>query len=60
MPRLTETVHHASGTFVAGTVLPADHPFVKAAPHLFVADEADEPKAAKPAKPAKAAKPLED
>lgn len=50
MPRLTETVHHASGTYEAGISLPVDHPLVKAGPHLFVADE---PVAAKPAKPAK-------
>jgi hypothetical protein len=51
MPRLTETVHHASGTYEKGTVLSADHPLVKAGPHLFVADEPVV--AAKPAKPAK-------
>ena len=55
MPRLTETVHHASGTYETGSVLPADHPLVKAGPHLFVADEP----VAKPAKVAKSAKPIE-
>lgn len=53
MPRLTETVHHASGTYESGSVLPADHPLVKAGPHLFVADEPV-------AKPAKPAKPIKD
>lgn len=35
MPVLRETVHHASGTFVAGTELAASHPLVLAGPHLF-------------------------
>ena len=35
MPVLTETVHHASGTYVQGADLPADHPLVVSAPHLF-------------------------
>ena len=39
MPTLRETVHHASGTYVSGCVLPANHELVKAAPHLFDADE---------------------
>lgn len=56
MPRLTETVHHASGTYETGTILPADHPLVKAGPHLFVTDEP----VAKPAKVAKSAKVIED
>ena len=38
MPTLRETVHHASGTYVAGCVLPADHELVTAAPHLFTDD----------------------
>jgi hypothetical protein len=37
MPVLRETVHHASGTFVAGVELPDDHPLVVDAPALFVA-----------------------
>lgn len=35
MPTLKQTVHHASGTFVAGAELAADHPLVVAGPHLF-------------------------
>lgn len=35
MPILKQTVHHASGTFVAGAELAADHPLVVAGPHLF-------------------------
>jgi hypothetical protein len=35
MPVLTETVHHASGTFTKGDVLPVDHPLVVDGPHLF-------------------------
>lgn len=39
MPTIRETVHHASGTYVAGTVLPVSHELVKAAPGLFDDDE---------------------
>lgn len=35
MPTLKQTVHHASGTYVAGAELAADHPLVVAGPHLF-------------------------
>lgn len=35
MPVLIETVHHASGTYAKGDVLPADHPLVIDGPHLF-------------------------
>lgn len=41
MPVLTETVHHASGTFVKGADLPIDHPLVVDAPHLFEPFEAE-------------------
>lgn len=40
MPTLRETVHHSSGTYVAGCVLPASHELVKAVPHLFGDDDA--------------------
>lgn len=40
MPVIKETVHHASGTYVKGADLAADHPLVVAAPHLFEAVEA--------------------
>lgn len=43
MPILTETVHHASGTFVKGAELAADHPLVLDGPHLFEAGETPEP-----------------
>ena len=48
MPKALETFHHALGTVVAGDDLPADHPIVKAAPHLFIHDAPTEA----PAKPA--------
>lgn len=35
MPTLKQTVHHASGTYVAGAELAADHPLAVAGPHLF-------------------------
>lgn len=41
MPVLTETVHHASGTYVKGADLAVDHPLVVAAPHLFESFEAE-------------------
>lgn len=41
MPVLIETVHHASGTFVKGDVLPVDHPLVAAGPHLFESFESE-------------------
>jgi hypothetical protein len=41
VPTIKETVHHASGTYVKGTVLPASHELAKAAPDLF--DAADTP-----------------
>lgn len=40
MPIISETVHHASDTYVKGTELPADHPLFVAAPHLFEPYEA--------------------
>lgn len=39
MPTIKETVHHASGTYVKGTVLPSSHELVKAAPDLFEVDD---------------------
>jgi hypothetical protein len=39
VPTIKETVHHASGTYVKGTVLPASHELVKAGPELFDADD---------------------
>lgn len=48
MPVINETVHHASGTYVKGAELAADHPLVIAAPHLFEVVEA--PEVAAPAK----------
>ena len=50
MPRALETFHHALGTVVCGDDLSADHPIVKAAPHLFTPVEVVEtpkPKRAK-------------
>lgn len=35
MPKIRQTVHHSTGTYVRGSVLPATHPLVVAAPHLF-------------------------
>lgn len=35
MPKALETFHHALGTVVQGDELAADHPIVKAVPHLF-------------------------
>jgi hypothetical protein len=35
VPTLKQTVHHASGTYVAGAELAVDHPLVVAGPHLF-------------------------
>jgi hypothetical protein len=35
VPTLKQTVHHASGTYVSGAELAADHPLVVAGPHLF-------------------------
>ena len=41
MPKAIETFHHALGTVECGTDLPASHPIVKAAPHLFTSDSFD-------------------
>jgi len=54
MRRLTQTVHHASGTFVAGAELADDHPLVVAGPHLFEVVAADPKPVAKATKATKA------
>jgi hypothetical protein len=35
MPIINQTVHHASGTYVAGDELPDDHELVRQSPELF-------------------------
>ena len=48
MPKILQTVHHSTGTYVKGTDLPGDHSLVRSAPHLFSVEQVVESATAAP------------